>query len=295
MRIVISGANGFVGNRLKEAFARQGWWVVALERKDYQDLPLLTGKLEGADAVINLAGASIAGRWDEAYKKLLIDSRIETTRALVAAAKGCKTPPERFFSTSAVGRFGAQGIHTEASEAVGEDFLSRLTQQWEAEALKAAEAGIAVSICRFGVVLGENGGMLQKLLPIFKLGLGGKIGSGKQGFSWIHIDDLARAYVHLLSRPAEKGVYHFCAPGYTDNAGFTKALAKALNRPAFFTVPGFVLKLALLEGASVALNGQFVYSTKLPETGFEFCHPDLDSALKQIIQTKGENRENPNR
>lgn len=284
MRIVISGASGFVGNHLQNLFAKQGWQVVALGRKDYADAAALSQKLENADAVINLAGATIAGRWNAAYKKLLIDSRIETTRALVDAMQKCQTPPKRFLSTSAVGRFPGNGIHTEASGAIGDTFLANLTRQWEAEALKVEGLGVPVTICRFGVVLGKGGGMLGKLLPLFRWGLGGKIGSGKQGFSWIHLDDLGRIYLHLLRRPAESGVYHFCAPGYTDNAGFTKALGRALGRPAFFAVPGFVLKLALLEGASVALEGQFVYSSRLAETGFEFCYPDIDSALKSITE-----------
>lgn len=192
-----------------------------------------------------------------------------------------------------MGRFPAEGIHTEASDATANNFLGELTVRWEAEAMKASEAGIPVTICRFGVVLGV-GGMLAKLQPLFKLGLGGKIGSGKQGFSWIHIDDLARAYVHLLHRPPETGVYHLAAPGYTDNAGFTKALAKALGRPALFPVPGFMVKLVLAEGAVVALEGQFARSDRLGESGFEFCYPDLDSAFNAILNSKGDNRENLN-
>ncbi len=284
MRVVITGASGFVGSALQKALKEAGHTITPLSRRDYALSPdALAEKIDGAEVAINLAGATIAARWDEAYKKTLYHSRIDTTRALIEAFKRCKNAPKTLISASAVGRLDGSGLHDESSEAYADDFLGKLTADWETEALKARSLGVRVLIFRLGVVIGR-GGMLQKMLPPFKLGLGGKLGSGEQMMSWIHHSDLIRAFVYAIDKPLEAGVYHLCAPHPVSNAGLTRALAKSLHRPAFMTVPAFAIKLLFGEGSQVMLSGQKVISTRLNDAGFVFDHPTIQEALDATLQ-----------
>ena len=286
MLIAVSGINGFVGSYLKKIFEEErGWQVQAITRTD---LALEDGafreKLEGAGVIIHLAGATISKRWTAEYKKLIYSSRIDTTKKIVKAITAMNNKPQLFISTSAVGRFSPEGINTEESGAFADDFLGRLAAAWEAEALKASDAGVRTVIFRFGVVLGPNGGMMARVLLPFKLGLGGTIGDGSQPVSWIHLRDLANAELRAIDDKSLSGIYNLCSPNPTTNKGLTKALGRALHRPAIFRIPVFMLRLVFSEGADTFASGQTVIPKRLLDAGFRFEFADIDAAVSDIVK-----------
>jgi uncharacterized protein (TIGR01777 family) len=288
MKIAMSGATGFVGSHLSEAFGRKGWQVVPLGREDFgQDAETLLEKIEGSAVVVNLAGATIASRWTEEYKKTIYSSRIDTTKKICRALGKTKSKPRLLISTSAIGIYTTAGVHTEEDKNYSEDFLGKLAVDWEAAALEAKEAGVRTVIFRFGVVLGKNGGALRKMLIPFRLGLGGVIGSGEQPFSWVHIEDLIQAYVTVIEGEKYEGIYNLTAPHPTTNRGLTEALGHALHKPTVMRVPSFVLKLQLGEAAKVLLEGQHVLPQRLLESGFTFAFADIDKALKDLVKGEG--------
>lgn len=298
MKIFLTGGTGFVGKSLAPALIREGHEVTILTRSAVRE----KGGLEGAswmegdptqrgkwqtviqeqDTVINLAGASIFTRWTEEAKKLMRESRLLTTRHLVEAMAGGRT--KTFFSTSAIGYYGfhEDEMLNEESPAGG-DFLAQLALDWEKEARAAEKKGGRVVITRFGIVLGEKGGALGQMIPLFRKYLGGPLGSGKQWFSWVHIEDLARAFLFLLVHPEISGPVNFTAPNPVRNRDLAKALGKAMGRPSFLPAPGFMLKLVLGEFGSILLQGQRVIPGKLLASGFKFLYPEIDQALAQII------------
>lgn len=279
MRVAISGASGFVGSFLCDFFQKNGWEVSRINAADFGGD--LSPKLEGADMVINLAGAPIIGRWSEEYKKTLESSRIETASKLVRAICAMQNRPKSFFSASAVGYY-EEGENDEYSYKKADDFLGDLCERWENEARKIEACGVKCVNMRFGIVIGKNGGALAQMLPIFKAGLGGKIGSGKQGFSWIHLSDLAKAVLFIYEKELD-GAFNFTAPNPTTNEGLTKALGHALSRPTIFPVPEFALRLLYSEGAKVLTSGQKVYPKKLLEAGFAFQYGKIEEAIKDAI------------
>jgi len=287
MNILMSGATGFIGNHLSRAFGDKGWKVVPLGRDDLKlpDKDFLK-KMEGADVVINMAGASIAERWTEEYKKIMYASRVVTTRKIVNALEEMSRKPGVFISTSAVGIYDTEGEHTEEDEQYANDFLGKLALDWEHAALKAGETGIRTVIFRFGVVLGLDGGALQKMLIPFRMGLGGVIGHGKQPFSWVHVEDLIRAYTTVIENDTYHGIYNLTSPHPTTNAGLTKALGHALHKPAFMHVPAFAFRLQLGEGAKVLLEGQRVFPKRLLESGFTFRFTEIETALEDLVGKK---------
>lgn len=280
----MTGASGFVGSYLAKAFVAKGWKVIPLTRSDLA-LPAaqLAAKIDGADYAVNLAGAPVIGRWSEQYKKNLCDSRINTTQKLIEAFALMQEKPKVFISTSAIGYYTDQGVHTEVNGVQADGFLGQLAQDWEQEAFKAKELNIRTLVFRFGVVLGRDGGPMKKMLPPFKLGLGGKIGTGKQHFSWIHIEDLLRVYWAAFESAEFQGVYNLTAPQPTDNLGLTKALGKVLSRPTLFPVPAFVLRLLFGEGAQILTGGQAAIPQRLLDSSFEFQYPDLEQAIAECI------------
>ncbi len=282
--IAISGATGFIGVPLTRALQGAGWRVVPLDRRALSgSAGALAGQLRGVRGVINLAGAPIIGRWTPAYKKTLRDSRIGVTRQLVEAMAVMPERPEFFISTSAVGYYAEGRRHTEEDHVQAGGFLGRLTREWEQEAWGARDLCIRTIIFRLGVVLGPDGGALKEMLPPFRLGLGGKIGSGRQAFSWIHRDDLLRSYLAALANPSWEGVYNLTAPQPTTNAGLTRALGAALNRLTWLSVPEFALKLRFGEGASVLTHGQEVVPQRLLDAGFQFTYTTIDQAVRQCL------------
>ncbi|MBK7029131.1 MAG: TIGR01777 family protein [Bacteroidales bacterium] len=282
MKIAISGAGGFLGTSISRYFQSLGHTVMPISRamQNLRD-EKLASLLEGADVIINLAGAAVVSRWSDKNKQLIYDSRILTTRKLVAATKIMKSPPSVLVSASAIGIYQSHGEHNETSHSFDDGFLGKVCIDWEAEACKAT---CRVVIMRTGIVLGREGGALPAMLLPFKLGLGGPIASGKQGFSWIHVNDLIRAVDFLIHHTELSGIFNFTAPNPVDNLKFSKALASVLHRPAFFHTPAFVLRLLYGEGATALTQGQFVYPDKLINSGFSFQYPALESALHSLFR-----------
>ena len=280
--IAITGSSGFVGTNLKDAFLKKGFKVISIKRDELKDINKLTSIIEQSNIIINLAGANIINRWTKTYKKLLLSSRIDTTKALVKAMSKAKEKPELFISTSAVGIYKNDKTYDEETYKYEDDFLANLCKTWEYEALKAKEFNIRTTIFRFGIVLGK-GGALGKMLTPFNLGLGGTIGDGSQAFPFIHIEDLIAAYFHIFEYRDLNGVYNLTAPGITSNKGLTKALGKALNRPTVLPIPNFVLDLIFSEGAKVLTQGQKVEPKRLLASGFTFKYKTIDDAISNLV------------
>lgn len=284
MQVAISGSTGFIGTYLRNVITAQEYKTVPLSRADFgRTAATLAEKLKGCDAIVNLAGAPIAARWTASYKKILFESRVRTTRMLVDACALLSPVPQVLISASGTGIYRSCGIHTEEDTNYADDFLGRLAQDWEREALRAESVGVRTVVFRFGVVLGKNGGALHRMMPLFRLGIGGRLGSGRQAFSWVHIADLTRAIMTALSNPALRGVYNLTAPHPVTNAELTRTLASLLRRPAWLPVPGFALKLLFGEAAAVLLEGQQVLPKRLTEVGFNFLFPTIQDALTNIL------------
>jgi len=300
MRVLITGGSGFVGRHLCQALARQGHSLQVVSRspgKAREQLPdscdVRDSALAFADtppeALINLAGESIAAkRWSEAQKRELIDSRLRATGELVALCERLQEVgealPRVLVSASAMGYYGDQG-DAEVSEDTPphDEFAHRLCAKWEAAAQDVAELGVRTAIVRIGLVLGEGGGSLQKMLPPFKWGLGGRFGSGRQFMPWIHRDDLVAAILFLLERESASGVFNASAPHPVTNAEFTRTLGQALNRPAVLPVPACVLKAGLGEMSRLLLTGADMRPVRLQQAGFTFRYRTLDRALEAIL------------
>lgn len=271
MKVAITGASGFVASHLTKNFSD----FVSIHRNDTEDEIL--AKLEGVDVVFNLAGAPIIKKWSESYKKVLISSRVETTKTVVNAIN--RSNVQQFISTSAIGAYPDNAAYDESFVGYGKDFLASLTQMWEAEALKCNKP---TAIIRFGVILGSDGGALAQMLPPFRFGLGGIIGDGKMMTSWIDIEDLVRIYAHVIENKLT-GIFNATAPQPVSNYVFTKALGGVLNRPTIFPLPEFVLKILFGEAATVLTGSKEVYPKALLASGFEFKYPDIESSLKHLL------------
>jgi len=243
-------------------------------------------KIEGADAAVNLAGASIAGkRWSEERKAVLRSSRVDITRELVRSLKKLKDGPKTLVSASAIGYYGNRGdeVLTEASKA-GDDFLARLTQEWEAEAVKAEALGMRVARLRFGIILAKPGGALPQMMRLFQFGAGGRIGSGQQWMSWITLQDTVMVIRKVLENRAVSGAVNVVAPQPVRNADFAQALGRAMHRPAILPAPAFALKFALGEMAeALLLASQRVAPARLEQLGHRFAQRELNSALASVL------------
>jgi uncharacterized protein (TIGR01777 family) len=287
MKIAISGSSGFIGKQLSEHLLRSGNEIIAISRGDLAGGSNQLAKvINSADVIINLAGSPILQRWTKKNRQLILSSRVNTTRLLVDAVQNNLPEhcPKVFISASAIGIYENSGIHDERSSALGADFLAIVCRAWENETEALKEMNIRLCTIRIGIVLGITGGSLQKMLPIFKIGLGGKIGSGKQPFSFIHITDLCRAIEHLITNDKSEGVYNLVSPNPITNELFTVALADNLHRPAFFTVPEFALKLVYGEASDVLTKGTCVKPARLTGEGFKFRFPDISSALADLVK-----------
>ncbi len=304
MKILMTGSTGFVGTALCQELLRAGHTVCRLVRSgtvvekprgadgfDVHWNPAtgeLGGAAVGADAVVNLAGASIAdGRWTAERKQLLLASRVDTTRALVRALSQMAARPRVLVSASGIGYYGNCGdqLLTEESP-LGQDFLSRLGQEWEAEAAKAEALGIRVVRVRFGIILAKHGGALPRMVRPFLWGAGGKIGSGEQWMSWVTLQDVVGILRFALENGAVRGPINVVSPQPARNAEFTKVLAKTLQRPAIFPAPAFALRLLLGEMAdALLLSSQRALPATLEKLGYRFLHPDLPGALAAIWNT----------
>ena len=301
MKVFMTGGTGFVGTTMAHKLLEQGHQVTILTRKMGADRTLPRGAsfLEGDptkrgewqkavpqhEVIVNLAGASIFRRWNQETKKVIRESRILTTTNLVETLSDGGGKETTLLSTSAVGYYGFHGDEElDEDSPPGEDFLASVTQDWETAALKAEALNVRVVICRLGIVLGENGGALGELIPIFQKGLGSPLGSGKQWFSWIHEMDLIGIYLFLIANNELSGPFNCAAPEPVRNKDLTQALGKALRKPTFMpAVPGFVIKLIKGEFGAVLLRGQRVLPKKLLEAEFHFRFSRIYEALNDLL------------
>lgn len=271
MKVAISGASGFVGSHIKKIFPDS----ITIQREDSVDVIL--EKLEGVDVVINLAGAPIIKRWSTSYKRVLKQSRIDTTKKLVAAINQSKV--KHFISTSAIGAYPDNGVYNETYSDYAEDFLGELTKEWEAEANKCIKP---TTIIRFGIILGKDGGALKEMLLPFKLGVGGTIGNGKMMMSWIDIEDLMRLYQYIVEHKLT-GLFNAVAPNPVTNTLFTKTLGKVLHRLTIFPIPKLVLKCIFSEGATVLTGSKEIYPKAALDAGFAFKYPTIEDSLTHLL------------
>jgi uncharacterized protein (TIGR01777 family) len=301
MKVVIAGGTGFLGRPLTSSLLRDQHEVVVLTRG--QNAPIAAGAravpwdpngdsgswaaaIDGAQVVVNLAGESIAGkRWSAAQKARILDSRVRATRSLVAAIGGAVAPPSVFVSGSAVGYYGPLGDEPVTEEThAGHDFLARVCEQWEREAMRAANGRTRVACIRTGIVLEKDGGALPEMLPPFRVGAGGPVGSGRQYWPWIHRDDWIALARWAIDTPAVSGAINATGPHPVTNAAFARALGRAMHRPAFMPAPGFALKLLLGEMAeALLLSGQNALPAKATRGHFQFRYNTVDDALRAIF------------
>jgi len=284
MKVAICGKSGLVGSKLEEFFISQHCEVVGIKIRDNTTAQDIVKELDNSDILINLSGTTILARWTQKYKERLYDSRINTTKKLVEAISLCSEKPKLFISASAIGIYDSIQKHDDNSENLNDDYLAHICKNWEAEAKKAEEYSVRCVQSRFGVIYAKEGGAMQKMLPPFLLGVGGKIGIGKQMVSWIHIDDLIRAFDFIVKHPDIRGSVNFTTPYPLSNTEQTKIMGDVLNRPTIFSVPAFVIKLIFGEGSTVMLDSKEVYPSKLLEHGFSFTYEKFEDALRAVVE-----------
>lgn len=303
MNILITGGTGFIGQQLISKLIKNQHCITLISRdtnkakalfSQYTETQLSINTFESItelndyETIINLAGEPIVGkRWNSKQKAQICNSRWNITAKLTALIAQSQTPPKVFISASAIGFYGAQhdqllDEHAKANP----DFGHQICQKWEQLALNAKTKKTRVSIVRIGIVLGQNGGALAKMLLPFKLGLGGPIANGKQGMSWIHIDDLINMFEFILNNDKCHGIYNGTAPNPVSNRNFAKTLAKSVHRPCLLSTPACLLTLAMGESANLLINGQFVIPKHALGDGFNFNYPQLAAALNEIINQK---------
>ncbi|MDZ8137707.1 MAG: TIGR01777 family oxidoreductase [Nostoc sp. DedQUE04] len=305
MKVAITGATGFVGSRLVQRLHKEGHKIVSLTRNTafaqkvfpseaFPNVEIVAytpnassswqSVIANCDGVVNLAGEPIGeGRWTPERKQEIFNSRKLGTQKIVEAIANANPKPSVLINASAIGYYGTSETATfDETSLSGNDFLAQVCQAWETEARKVKDAGVRLVILRFGIVLG-NGGALGKMIPPFKLFAGGPIGSGRQWFSWIHVDDLVSLILQALTKPEIEGVYNATAPNPVRMADLSQTLGQVMNRPSWLPVPAFAIEALLGDGAIVVLEGQQVIPKRTVQTGFEYKYPNLQSALTQIL------------
>lgn len=297
MNILITGGTGFIGTELRDRLLQKGHSLTIITRspekhedetaKNQQFISWdsnLVPAMEEADAVVNLVGENLAQPWTDEVKKRLYSSRLETTGSLVEAINEAENPPELMISASGISYYGDRGDDIlDETEPSGDGFLPELCTEWEAAAKPVKEAGVRLVIFRNGVVLEKGGGAFKYMLPVFKLGLGGSIGDGKQYFPWIHMLDVCRAIEFAITNREVTGVHNLVSPNPVTMNELVEKLGDVLNRPTFFRVPEFAVKLALGDAAAPVLDSLRAQPKKLQQSGFEFKFPHLKEALADIL------------
>lgn len=308
MRIVITGGTGVIGRVLASTLVESGYEVVVLSRNPAQAPRLPEGVsivgwdaktaqgwgnlVDGAEALINLAGVNLAGdswfsiRWTKKRKESILQSRLNSGQALVEAVQAAKVKPKVLLQASAVGYYGPRDNQPiDEDEKPGTDFLATVCRKWEDATLPVEKMGVRRVVVRMGVILAKDGGAFSRQTLPFKLFVGGPLGSGRQGFPWIHIKDAVQAMLFLVKNPQAQGAYNLTAPQMVTNAEFGRALGKAMHRPYYFPVPAFAIQLVFGEVSIVLLDGQMPDSRRLRELGFQFQYPDVASALQDVLKS----------
>lgn len=299
MKILITGGSGFIGSNLSEFLLSKGHNVSAIGRsagqhrirhEGYRYISADTTRpgnwqkeVEKAEAVVNLTGTSIFKRWTKDYKKQIYDSRILTTRQVVAALPegGAIT----LCNASGAGYYGNRGDDIlKEDESAGDDFLADVSRDWEDEAFKAADKGVRVAVMRFGVILGKDGGALAKMIPAFKAFVGGPLGSGNQWFPWMHLEDLMAAVLFIMEHQDVSGPLNFCAPNPVRYRELAKTLGEILGRPSFFPAPAFMIRIVMGEFGNVFLASQRTIPDRLTSCGFSYLYPDIKSAIQSVVE-----------
>jgi hypothetical protein len=284
MQIKMTGASGYLGEVIKKELIKKRHQVLPISRSFlYGSTDELAAQLKGTQVLINLAGAPILQRWTSHNKQVIYESRVQTTSKLVKAIQKMKEDerPQKVISASAVGIYAVNGSHDEKSTDFDNGFVGTVVKDWE-NAWKDLPGNVELTIFRLGVVLGKEAQTIKKLWLPFKLGLGGKIGNGKQPFPFVHEKDVARAFTWALDQSGRDGIYNLAAPQKITNKGFTKAMAGALKRPAIIPVPEFALRVVYGKAATLLTESPEVIPRELEKQNFEFSYPDIESTLKEI-------------
>jgi hypothetical protein len=286
MKIVITGGTGFLGRHLSSYLMNLGHELVLIQRTDLkQGTDRISKLVKSSDVLINLAGSPVIKRWTSSNMDEITSSRLNTTNLLVETILAMK-PAERpalLISASAIGIYNSEKKHDEQSTDYDDNFLATVCKRWEDALEPMKDLNVRVCVVRIGIVLGSDGGMLKQLLPLFKAGLGGRIGSGSQPFSFINILDFCRIVAFLIENEQCRGIFNLTAPEISTNLQFTQLLAKACHRPAIFNVPEIALKLMYGKAAVALLKGQAVYPKHLLDSGYQFAYPDLQSAIDAVL------------
>jgi len=285
MNVTLSGSTGLIGRALIDTFSEKGWNIHPVPRDSFKlsDEEFLAHHIEGADVVISLTGATILKRWTNSYKKVIYESRVETTKKIVSAIKMAKVKPRLFISNSAIGIYDPVSVHDEESTSFADDFLGRLCRDWEAAAFSAKDLSRVV-VLRTGIVLSRKGGAMKTMYTPFSLGLGGVIGTGDQFFSFIHIRDLMHVFSFVVEHENISGVVNAVAPNPTTNYHLTKIFGKVLVQGTFLKIPAVVLKARYGEAASTLITGQQVIPAKLLASGFAFEFPTIEKSLLDLYR-----------
>jgi uncharacterized protein (TIGR01777 family) len=279
--VAIAGASGHIGTYLLGYL--HGYEILKINRQDFLlSNEVFAQKYCDAEFIINLTGAPIIRRWTKKNKKEILESRIFTTQKLACIIEHCPDRKRLILSASAIAIYNDKDVHTDNSHAWGTGFMAKVVQKWEKQAQKLESKDTKICIMRLGVVLSGSGGILGRLLPLFRIGLGAKIGRGHQYFSWIHIEDLAGIIARIIKNQSH-GIYNMTAPGYCTNKDFTKALGKAVKKRVFLIVPKFILRMLYGGGAVVVTGGQAVIPERLIKEGYRFSYPTVEMALEDIV------------
>ena len=288
MKIGITGGSGLIGSQLCVKLEHELSADILLISREllYGNVQDLSNFIKSCQVIIHLSGAPIVCRWNSRNKQILQNSRILTTQNLSVAIGLMETKLKLFISTSAVGIYDTIHIHNDSSSNFSTDFLGKLCLEWEKASREIDNYGVRTVIFRLGVVLSDKGGAMAKVLPIFRYGLGGRLGRGHQAFPFIHINDLLDAYLFVILKETTKGIYNLVALELVTNLDYTKELGLCLNRPAFFHVPSFILRAIFGEGATVLLSGQSVAPERLLKEGFRFKFASLYTTIKSLVNLK---------